>query len=41
MLRTISVGSHVQIQGLLVKTLEDGKLVISVGGHMYAGKPVN
>ena len=40
MLRTITVGSHVQIQGLLVRTLENGRVVISVGDREYEGKPV-
>ena len=40
MLRTITVGSHVQIQGLLVRTLDNGKVVISVGDREFEGKPV-
>lgn len=41
MLRTITVGSHVQIQGLFVKTLANGKVVVSVGNREFEGKPVN
>jgi len=41
MLRTITVGNHVQIQGLLVRTLENGKVVISVGNREFEGKPVS
>lgn len=40
MLRTITIGTHVQVQGLLVRTLEDGKVVVSVGEREYEGKPV-
>jgi len=41
MLRTITIGSHVQIQGLLVRTLDNGKLIVSVGDRQFEGKPVN
>jgi len=41
MLRTISVGTHVQVQGLLVRTLENGKMVVSVGDREFEGKPVS
>lgn len=40
MLRTITVGTHVQIQGLFVKALENGKVVVSVGSREYEGHPV-
>lgn len=40
MLRTITIGSHVQVQGLLVRTLENGKVIIAVGGREYEGTPV-
>ncbi len=40
MLSTITVGSHVQLQGLLIRTLSDGKVVISIGEKEYEGKPV-
>jgi len=41
MLRTIAIGSHIQIQGLFVKALDDGKVVVSVGALEYLGRPVN
>ncbi|WP_205518782.1 hypothetical protein [Pseudotabrizicola algicola] len=41
MLRTIAVGSCVSIQGLLVKTLSDGKLVIKVDEKLFVGYPVS
>ncbi|MDR7124213.1 hypothetical protein J2X53_001031 [Pseudorhodobacter sp. 4114] len=40
MLRTIAVGSCVSIQGLLVRTLSDGKLVIKVDEKLFVGFPV-
>lgn len=40
MLRTISVGTHVQVQGILVKTLANGRLVVSVGDREFEGTPV-
>ncbi len=41
MLRTITIGSYLQIQGLLVRTLENGKLVVSDGEREFEGKPVS
>ncbi len=40
MLRTITVGTHVQIQGLFVRTLDNGKVIVAVGSREYEGKPV-
>lgn len=40
MLRTITVGSCVSIQGLLVRTLSDGKLVIKVDEKLFVGVAV-
>lgn len=40
MLRTIAVGNHIQIQGRLVKTLENGRVVISVDDRQFEGKPI-
>ena len=41
MLSTISIGSHVQIQGLFVRTLDNGKVIVSVGNREYEGTPVS
>jgi hypothetical protein len=41
MLRTIAVGSHVQIQGLFVRALENGKVIVAVGSREYEGKPIS
>lgn len=40
MLRTIILGSCVSVQGLLVKKLDNGKIVIRVGDRIYEGMPV-
>ncbi|WP_281070694.1 hypothetical protein [Oceaniglobus trochenteri] len=40
MVKTITIGSCVSVQGLLVRSLEDGRVVIQVGPTQYAGQPV-
>jgi hypothetical protein len=40
MLRTIKVGSSLLIQGLVIGTTDDGKLLIRVGDKTFAGTPV-
>lgn len=40
MLRTISVGSCVSIQGLLVGQLADGKIMVQVDEKTFVGYPV-
>ena len=40
MLRTISVGSCVSIQGLLVGQLADGKIMVKVDEKTFVGYPV-
>ncbi|MDZ4095699.1 MAG: hypothetical protein U1D35_12445 [Paracoccaceae bacterium] len=40
MLRTISLGSCVSVQGLLVGQLADGKIVVRDGDKNYVGYPV-
>ncbi|MDZ7906161.1 MAG: hypothetical protein U5N55_10610 [Cypionkella sp.] len=41
MLRTISIGSCVSIQGLMVGQLADGKIKVVVDDKTYVGKPVS
>lgn len=41
MLRTITVGSCVSIQGILVKQLADGKIVVRVDDQTFVGYPVS
>ncbi len=40
MLRTISLGSCVSVQGLMVSQLSDGKIVIKVDEQTFVGYPV-
>lgn len=41
MIRTISLGSCVQVQGILERELSDGKLQVRVGNLLFEGYPVN
>lgn len=41
MLRTITIGNYISVQGKFVKTLADGRIVVQVGQTAYAGRPVN
>ena len=40
MLRTIQIGSCMSVQGLLVRRLDDGRVVIRVDDKLYTGLPV-
>lgn len=40
MLRTIIMGSCVQVQGIFVRQLNNGKIIVRVGSHMFEGTPV-
>ncbi|WP_176559269.1 hypothetical protein [Rubellimicrobium roseum] len=40
MLRTIQIGTCMSVQGLLVRQLDDGRVVIRVGSKTYKGYPV-
>ncbi len=40
MLRTITIGSCVSVQGLAVGSTADGKLIVRVGEATYVGTPV-
>jgi hypothetical protein len=41
MLRTITIGNYMSIQGVFVKMLQDGLMVVQVGANTYTGRPVN
>lgn len=41
MLRTITVGSCVSIQGLLVGQMADGKIMVKVDERTFVGHPVS
>jgi hypothetical protein len=40
MIRTISIGSTLQVQGTSVGNAPDGRLMVQVGKVVYAGQPV-
>jgi hypothetical protein len=40
MLRTIIIGSCVQVQGLFERQLENGKILVRVGTRLFEGYPV-
>ena len=41
MLRTISIGSCVSVQGLFVGQVSDGKIMVKVDEKTFVGYPVN
>jgi hypothetical protein len=40
MVRTVTIGAHVSIQGIFVKMLETGLMQVRVGTRVFTGKPV-
>lgn len=40
MLRTITMGSCVSVQGTYVRALPDGRIAVKVGQRVYEGRPV-
>ena len=40
MLRTVTIGSCVSIQGIFVKALSNGRIRVRVGKSLYEGFPV-
>ncbi|MDQ7071500.1 MAG: hypothetical protein Q9M48_12325 [Rhodobacterales bacterium] len=40
MLRTITMGTCVSVQGTFVKSLPDGRVLVRVGKQVFSGKPV-
>lgn len=40
MIKTIFIGSCVSVQGLFVRRLENGRVVVRVGDRTYEGVPV-
>ena len=40
MIRTITMGTHVSVQGVYVRTLASGKIIVRVGERMFEGFPV-
>ncbi len=40
MLRTITVGTSVSIQGIFVRDLPNGRIAVQVDNAIYSGKPI-
>ena len=40
MLRTIQVSSCIYVQGIFVKSLPDGRIMVRVGKEVYSGFPI-
>lgn len=40
MIRTISMGRYISVQGLFERFAPNGNIVIRVGSRFYEGKPV-
>ncbi|WP_299787507.1 hypothetical protein [uncultured Marivita sp.] len=40
MLKTIIIGSCMSVQGILEKTLPDGRISVRVGNRIFTGLPV-
>ncbi|WP_371155744.1 hypothetical protein [Jannaschia sp. 2305UL9-9] len=41
MLRTVTIGNHLSIQGTFVQMLKNGLVEVRVGTRTYAGRPVS
>ncbi|WP_277882939.1 hypothetical protein [Paracoccus salsus] len=40
MIRTISLGRYISVQGLFERLAPNGNIIIRVGSRIYEGKPV-
>ncbi|WP_323804030.1 hypothetical protein [Sulfitobacter litoralis] len=40
MLRTITIGSTVSVQGIFVRDMPDGRISVQVDNAIYTGKPI-
>lgn len=40
MIRTITMGTYVSVQGVYLRSLPDGKIAVRVGKKIYEGMPV-
>lgn len=41
MLATIRIGAHIQAQGLVIKRLANGMIVIRAGQKLMTGRPIS
>ena len=40
MVKTITVGDYISVQGLWVRNLADGRMVVRVGQEEFVGRPI-
>lgn len=40
MIKTVMLGQHISVQGLMVRALQNGKVVVQVGKQIFEGFPV-
>ena len=40
MLRTITIGNHMSVQGIFVQMLKSGFMQVRVGSQVFTGRPV-
>ena len=41
MMRSISVGNYISVQGFFVREVEGGNIVVRVGERTFEGKPIS
>lgn len=41
MLRTITIGTTVSVQGIFVRDMPDGRVSVKVGNDIYTGRPID
>ncbi|MBT9383882.1 hypothetical protein KM176_08440 [Pseudooceanicola sp. CBS1P-1] len=41
MLKTVTIGRYVSVQGTFVRALPNGKVEVRVGEKLFSGTPVN
>ena len=41
MMRSISLGKYISVQGLFVSELNNGNIVVQVGAKTFEGKPIS
>ncbi|MDO5621772.1 MAG: hypothetical protein Q4G24_09910 [Paracoccus sp. (in: a-proteobacteria)] len=40
MIRTITIGNYISVQGMVENVAEDGRVTVRVGNLTYTGQPV-
>lgn len=40
MLKTITLGKYITVQGIFVRKLEDGRIAVRDGARIFLGRPV-